>query len=116
MAVTKHERTRAALIRGQVAQKLREVLQRHGGREDIVAGVSAATQILILDDDVRVVHGDAHENARALATELLPLLTSTLHSMEHVASPEEKSQKSRRADATDLCRVSCLYGERFQPN
>lgn len=79
-SVRKHESNRSNLIRNNVAKKLSSLSQNCNDDDKIISGVCAAIQVLILDDDVRAVVGDAHEHARTLATELLPLLTSKLSS------------------------------------
>lgn len=79
-SVKKHEGNRSTLIRKDVAKKLGTLSETCNNDEKIISGVCSAILVLILDDDVRAIIGDAHEHARTLATELLPLLTETLSS------------------------------------
>lgn len=78
--ITKHEKNRADLITSNVQEKFRELLAEFPDEPDLVIQICQVTKKLVSDDDVRVVHGNPHEHARALAREILSPLVKILDS------------------------------------
>ena len=74
-----HEMNRQAIMDDGRAVKQFKILIEHSDPE-VVKHACALFRFLILDDDIRVEFGKAHEHARTLATEMLPDITKLLFS------------------------------------
>lgn len=72
-----HEMNRQAIMDEGGAVKQFKVLIEHSDPE-VVKHACALFRFVILDDDIRVEFGKAHEHARTLATEMLPDITKLL--------------------------------------
>lgn len=72
-----HEMNRQAIMDDGRTVKQFKILIEHSDPE-VVKHACALFRFLILDDDIRVEFGKAHEHARTLATEMLPDITKLL--------------------------------------
>lgn len=72
-----HEMNRQAIMDDGRTVKQFKILIEHNDPE-VVKQVCATFRFLILDDDIRVEFGKAHEHARTLANEMLPDITKLL--------------------------------------
>uniref|UniRef100_A0A1Q3F454 Armadillo repeat-containing protein 6 n=1 Tax=Culex tarsalis TaxID=7177 RepID=A0A1Q3F454_CULTA len=72
-----HEMNRQAIMDDGRVLKQFKILIEHSDSE-VVKQVCALFRFLILDDDIRVEFGKAHEHARTLANEMLPDITKLL--------------------------------------
>nr|CAD7588142.1 unnamed protein product [Timema genevievae] len=70
----KHEKNRQDLIKHGVVAQLKVLLEQDDVLSPVVRSVCALMRALVLDDDIRVVFGLAHEHARKLAEETLVTL------------------------------------------
>ncbi|KAK9872349.1 hypothetical protein WA026_017808 [Henosepilachna vigintioctopunctata] len=71
-----HEMNRQKLYDANILSKLKVLLEK--ASSDILQSILALFRALVLDDDVRVEFGKAHEHARGIASETLPHLTNLL--------------------------------------
>ncbi|XP_072379419.1 armadillo repeat-containing protein 6 homolog [Diabrotica undecimpunctata] len=71
-----HEHNRQNIFNAHVLDKLKELL--NDGSSDILREVLAVCRALVLDDDIRVEFGNAHEHARIIASEILCPLTQLM--------------------------------------
>jgi hypothetical protein len=75
----KHEQNRQDIFEMKILTRLKSLLCGCGS-PIIVRKVCAVIRALVLDDDIRVHYGNAHEHARGLATEILDTLADLLKS------------------------------------
>ncbi|XP_057663987.1 armadillo repeat-containing protein 6 homolog [Diorhabda carinulata] len=71
-----HENNRQNIFDANILDKLKDLL--NDGSSDILREVLAVCRSLVLDDDVRVEFGKAHEHARIIASEILCPLTQLM--------------------------------------
>lgn len=76
--ITKHEKNRSDLILLNIQDKFRTLLLEFPDKSELIIQICQVTKKLVSDDDVRVVHGNPHEHARALAREILTPLVKLL--------------------------------------
>ncbi|KAL3288302.1 hypothetical protein HHI36_002750 [Cryptolaemus montrouzieri] len=72
-----HEMNRQKLYDANILSKLKVLLE--DSNSDVLRAVLGILRALVLDDDIRVEFGRAHEHARGIASETLPCLTSLLN-------------------------------------
>ncbi|EDW02725.1 armadillo repeat-containing protein 6 homolog [Drosophila grimshawi] len=77
-----HERNRQNIISANALKLLKPLLVMDSQR--LVSEVTAVFRFLVLDDDIRVEFGCAHEHARQIASEVLPQLVELLPAYEDV--------------------------------
>lgn len=78
--ITKHEKNRADLIALNIQERFRILLAEFSDKPDLIIQVCQTAKKLVSDDDIRVVHGNSHEHARALAKQILCPLVEFLES------------------------------------
>lgn len=71
-----HENNRQNIFNANILDKLKDLL--NDGSSDILREVLAVCRALVLDDDIRVEFGKAHEHARIIASEILCPLTQLM--------------------------------------
>ncbi|XP_023017098.2 armadillo repeat-containing protein 6 homolog [Leptinotarsa decemlineata] len=71
-----HEMNRQNIFKAHILDNLKELLS--DGSSEILKEVLAVCRALVLDDDVRVEFGNAHEHARIIASETLCCLVGLL--------------------------------------
>ncbi|XP_018573410.1 armadillo repeat-containing protein 6 homolog [Anoplophora glabripennis] len=76
-----HEKNRQNIFDANILEKIKELL--HEGSPDILKETMGVCRALVLDDDIRVEFGKAHEHARVIASECLCLLTNLLNRFRH---------------------------------
>ncbi|CAH2005888.1 unnamed protein product [Acanthoscelides obtectus] len=76
-----HEMNRQLIFNSKIVDNLKELLGE--GASDILREVLSVSRALVLDDDVRVEFGKAHEHARVIASETLCALTGLLTRFKH---------------------------------
>ncbi|KAK6643691.1 hypothetical protein RUM43_005201 [Polyplax serrata] len=69
--ITAHEKNRSELILMKIQDCFRNLLQKFNDKPRLIIQICQVTKKLVSDDDIRVVHGNPHEHARALANETL---------------------------------------------
>lgn len=75
-----HEMNRQNLFNANIIEKLKIILRE--GNPIVLKEVLSVFRALILDDDVRVEFGRAHEHARIIAGEILPMLLELLERLK----------------------------------
>lgn len=74
-----HEMNRQTIMDdGRVVKQFKRLIE--NSDSEVVKHACALFRFLILDDDIRVEFGKAHEHARTLANEMLPDITKLLFS------------------------------------
>nr|CAH7719280.1 unnamed protein product [Callosobruchus chinensis] len=76
-----HEMNRQLIFNSNIVDNIKELLGE--GAADILREVLSVCRALVLDDDVRVEFGKAHEHARVIASETLCALTGLLTRFKH---------------------------------
>ncbi|XP_075166904.1 armadillo repeat-containing protein 6 homolog [Haematobia irritans] len=77
-----HEINRQNIIKASITQHLKPYVSKENSK--ILRDVLAVLRFLVLDDDIRVEFGCAHEHARQLASEFIVVLTQLLGEFEDV--------------------------------
>ncbi|XP_044746290.1 armadillo repeat-containing protein 6 homolog [Coccinella septempunctata] len=71
-----HEMNRQMLFNANILSKLKIMLE--GASNDMLRNILSLFRALVLDDDVRVEFGKAHDHAKGIACETLPILTDLI--------------------------------------
>lgn len=81
-----HETNRQNIMNAEIMKQLQPLLAHEQG--EVIRNVCHLFQCLILDDDIRVEFGKAHEHAKIIASLVLTELTKLLMSKGYIVHRE----------------------------
>nr|CAD7409337.1 unnamed protein product [Timema cristinae] len=104
----KHENNRQNLVKHGIVARLKVLLEHDDVLSPVVRSVCALMRALVLDDDIRVVFGLAHEHARKLAEETLVTLINLTNKFK------DKETMSELLMTLSALMVRSEFCQRFQ--